>query len=156
MPDGRDTGPNLVSMRRGITLAELLIVILIAGILATMALPGIAALHDRLAVGAAAQAVVAAHVRARMAALAERRTMVLALTADSLVLRAVESPVDSIERWRGDGPAAHGVAVTGLPRLVSFAPSGVTMGFANATYTMTRGGATRSVIVSRYGRVRVQ
>ncbi len=143
-------------MRRGLTLVELLIVILIAGMLATIALPGIAALHDRLAVDAAVQSVVAAHTRARIAALAERRTMVLALTADSLVLRAVESPIDTIERWRGDGPSQRGVAVAGMPRLVSFAPSGVTMGLANATYTLTRGVATRSVIVSRYGRVRVQ
>jgi Tfp pilus assembly protein FimT len=133
-----------------------LIVILITGLLATVALPGIAALHDRLAVEAATQAIVAAHTRARTAALAERRTMILALTVDSLVLRAVESPVDSIERWRDAGPALRGVAASGMPRLISFAPSGVTMGFANATYTLSRGVATRSVIVSRYGRVRVQ
>ena len=143
-------------MRHGFTLIELLLAILIAGILATMALPGITALHDRLAVDAAVQSVVAAHTRARTAALAERRTMVLELSADSLVLRAVESPIDSIERWRGEGPVARGVSATGMPRLVAFAPSGVTMGFANATYTLTRGSATRSVIVSRYGRVRVQ
>jgi prepilin-type N-terminal cleavage/methylation domain-containing protein len=143
-------------MRRGLTLVELLIVILIAGMLATIALPGIAALHDRLAVDAAVQSLVAAHTRARTAALAERRTMVLTLTADSLVLRAVESPIDSIERWRGDGPADLGVTTTGMPRLIAFAPSGVTMGFANATYALSRGAVTRSVIVSRYGRVRVQ
>jgi prepilin-type N-terminal cleavage/methylation domain-containing protein len=143
-------------MRNGITLVELLLVIVVAGMLATIALPGIAALHDRLAVDAAAQAVVAAHTRARIAALAEHRTMLLTLTADSLLLRAVESPVDTIERWRGDGPTDHDVTVVGMPRLVAFAPSGVTMGFANATYALTRGSAHKQVIVSRYGRVRVQ
>ncbi len=143
-------------MRNGITLVELLIVIVIAGVLATIALPGITGLHDRLAVDAAARAVAAAHTRARIAALAEQREMILTLTADSLLLSAVESPVDTIERWRGDGPADRDVAVAGMPRRVAFAPSGVTMGFANATYTLTRGSARKQVIVSRYGRVRMQ
>lgn len=143
-------------MRTGVTLLELLLVIVLAGILATIALPGIVGLHDRLAVDAAAQAVVGAHSRARIAALTEQRVMVLTLTADSLLLRAVESPIDTIERWRGDGPADHAVSIAGMPRQISFAPSGVTMGFANATYSLTRGSAQKQVIVSRYGRVRVQ
>jgi type II secretory pathway pseudopilin PulG len=143
-------------MRTGTTLLELCIVILIAGLIATFALPGIGALHDRLAVDAAAQRVVAAHTRARIAAQGEFRVMVLTLTPDSLVLRAVESPTDTVERWRGTGPAGEGVTTTGMPRVVSFAPSGVTMGFANATYVLVRGAAQKQVIVSRYGRVRVQ
>jgi prepilin-type N-terminal cleavage/methylation domain-containing protein len=143
-------------MRNGFTLLELLIVLVIAGVLATIALPGITGLHDRLAVDAAARAVAAAHTRARIAALSEHREMILTLTADSLLLYAVESPIDTIERWRGDGPADHDVSVVGMPRRVSFAPSGVTMGFANATYSLTRGSARKQVIVSRYGRVRVQ
>lgn len=143
-------------MRNGITLLELLMVIILAGMLAAIALPGIAGLHDRLAVDAAAQGVAGAHTRARTAAEAEHRTMILTLTADSLLLRAVESPGDTIERWRGDGPADRDVSVAGMPRSVAFAPSGVTMGFANATYTLVRGSARKQVIVSRYGRVRVQ
>jgi prepilin-type N-terminal cleavage/methylation domain-containing protein len=143
-------------MRNGVTLVELLLVIVLAGMLAAIALPSIVGLHDRLAVDAAARLVAGAHVRARTAALAEHRTMVLTLTADSLLLRAVESPIDTVERWRSEGPADHDVAVTGMPRLVSFAPSGVTMGFANATYALARGSALKQVIVSRYGRVRVQ
>jgi prepilin-type N-terminal cleavage/methylation domain-containing protein len=143
-------------MRNGITLVELLLVIVIAGILATVALPGIAGLHDRLAVDAAARAVAAAHTRARIAALSEHREMILTLAADSLLLSAVESPIDTTERWRGDGPADFDVAVAGMPRQISFAPSGVTTGFANATYSLTRGSARKQVIVSRYGRVRVQ
>ncbi len=143
-------------MRNGVTLLELLLVIVIAGVLATIALPGIVGLHDRLAVDVAAQEVASAHTRARIAALAEQREMLLVLTADSLILRAIESPVDTLERWRGAGPTDHDVAVAGMPRQVAFAPSGVTMGFANATYTLTRGSARKQVIVSRYGRVRVQ
>ncbi len=144
------------AMRNGITLVEMLLVLVIAAMLATVALPGIAGLHDRLAVDAAARAIVAAHTRARIAALAEHREMILTLTADSLRLAAVETPIDTIERWRGDGPSDEDVLVTGMPRQISFAPSGVTTGFANATYSLTRGSARKQVIVSRYGRVRVQ
>lgn len=143
-------------MRNGITLLEMLIVLVMAGILATIALPGIMGLHDRLAVDAAARAVVSAHTRARIAALAEHREMILTLTPDSLRLSAVESPIDTFERWRGDGPSDLDVVVTGMPRQISFAPSGVTTGFANATYTLVRGSARKQVIVSRYGRVRIQ
>jgi len=73
-----------------------------------------------------------------------------------LRLSAVESPIDTFERWRGDGPSDLDVVVTGMPRQISFAPSGVTTGFANATYTLVRGSARKQVIVSRYGRVRIQ
>jgi hypothetical protein len=40
-------------------------------------------------------------------------------------------------------------------RTLSFAPSGVTLGFANATFVVSRGAARRQVVVSRLGRVRI-
>ena len=43
-----------------------------------------------------------------------------------------------------------------MPHTAAFAPSGVAVGASNATYTLRRGGALRQVIVSRYGRVRMQ
>ena len=142
-------------MRRGVTLLELLIVIVITTLLASMALPAIGALHDRLAVDAVTEAVVAAHTRARLVAVVERRVAVLTLTADSLVIRIIEAPADTVLRWRGEGPTAQGVAVTGMPRSLLVGPSGAAMGVANGTYVLTRGAARRQVIVSRYGRIRV-
>lgn len=143
-------------MRRGVTLLELLLVLALSGTLAVLALPGISALHDRLQVEAAARALVGAHHRARFVAVAEQRVAVLDLTAARLILRAIESPADTTPRWDADGPAALQVQAVGLPRTVSFAPSGVALGASNATYTLRRGNAVRQVIVSRYGRVRVQ
>ena len=143
-------------MRRGVTLLELLLALAITGILAALALPGISALHDRLQVEAAARALVGAHHRARGVAVADPRVTVLDLTAARLTLRAVEAPGDTTPRWEADGPAALQVQAAGLPRTVSFAPSGVALGVSNATYTLRRGNAVRQVIVSRYGRVRVQ
>jgi prepilin-type N-terminal cleavage/methylation domain-containing protein len=143
-------------MQRGFTLIEMLMAIMLIGLLAGLALPGLSALRDRLGVESATEAIVVAHTRARLVAVMERRVTVLTLTLDSLVLRAIEAPSDTSPRWRGRGPAFHGVAITGVPRSILFAPSGVTMGAANATYILTRGGARKQIVVSRYGRVRVE
>jgi prepilin-type N-terminal cleavage/methylation domain-containing protein len=141
-------------MRHGLTLVEILLVILITGLLALFALPGLMRLRDHLAVAEMAALVEAAHARARLVAVAEQRVAVLTLTADSVVVRVVEAPGDTALRWRARGPADRQVDSRGFPRAISFAPSGVAFGFANGTYEFTRGSATRRVIVSRYGRVR--
>jgi prepilin-type N-terminal cleavage/methylation domain-containing protein len=156
-----ETGPPgvghiVVGMQRGVTLVELLIVITLAGTLLLFAVPSLGALRDRVAVETAASGIVAAHARARIIARAERRLTILALTLDSVVVRVVEGPVDTLERWRGAGPRAYGVETAGFPRSILFAPSGVTMGVANASYVVARGTARKEVVVSRYGRVRMQ
>lgn len=143
------------SMQRGTTLLELLLVLVLVGLATAMALPGITGLRDRLAVDSAAQVIAGAHARARLVAVAERRNVLLTLAADSLIVHAIETPADTVERWRSAGPSADGVITTGLPRRISYAASGISLGFANGTYTITRGNARRQVIVSRYGRVRI-
>jgi|ABSP01.1.fsa_nt_gi prepilin-type N-terminal cleavage/methylation domain-containing protein len=145
----------LAGMKRGSTLLEVLVVLAIAGVVALIGLLPIGALHDRLAVDQVTEALTSAHTRARLVAMAERRIAVLTLTADSVVLRVVESAADTVIRWRGMGPAAEGVTAAGVPRQIFFGPSGVTIGVANGSYLLTRGSARRQIIVSRYGRVRV-
>jgi type II secretory pathway pseudopilin PulG len=142
-------------MRRGGTLVELLVAILLLTMLVGVGLPAIGGLRDRLAVDAVTQDVTAALARARLLAVAEQRVAVLTLAQDSLVVRIVESPADTVVRWRGPGPATERVAATGMPRSLWFSPSGVTGGVANGSYVLMRGGARRQIIVSRYGRVRV-
>ena len=143
-------------MRRGFSILELLLALVVAGLLAALSLPAIGALHDRLRTDAAARALVAAHRRARFIALAEQRVVMLELTPARLAIRAVESPVDTVLRWEGGGPAVEGVLVTGMPHQAAFGPAGIGLGLANATFVLQRGGAARQVIVSRYGRVRLQ
>lgn len=142
-------------MPRGTTLLELLVVLVIAGVTVLIVVPAFSRVRDRLAVESAAQALAGAHARARLVAVVERRNVLLTLAADSLVLHALESPADTVERWRSAGPSVEGVTITGLPRRIGYAPSGVSLGFANGTYTIARGSARRQVIVSRYGRVRI-
>jgi Tfp pilus assembly protein FimT len=142
-------------MRRGTTLLELALVLVITGLALAMAVPAVSSLRDRLAVDGAAALLVSAHARARMIAAAEGRVVVLSLWTDSIVVQAVESPTDTVVRWKGTGPASHHVSMTGLPRQIAFGPNGIPLGFANGTYLASRGGARRQVVVSRYGRVRV-
>jgi hypothetical protein len=79
------------------------------------------------------------------------RPVVLTVAADSIVVEG-----DSVDRWSGPGPAAAGVALAGGTRRFTFAPTGITTGLSNATLRLSRGTATRTVVVSRLGRLRVQ
>lgn len=142
-------------MRRGTTLIELLLALAVLSLLLAIALPNLSDTRDRLLAREWAAELVAAHTRARFLALAEQRVMLLTISTDSLLVRAVGSAGDTTERWRSDGPAVSGVTLAGGPRTIAFAPSGVAFGLANATYTLTRGSAVKQVVVSRYGRVRV-
>ncbi|HEX3234731.1 MAG TPA: GspH/FimT family pseudopilin [Gemmatimonadales bacterium] len=139
-------------MRRGITLIELLLVLIVTGLLSAIALPRFATLADDLAVEAAARHLVGAHRRARMIAILESRPVVLTIAPDSLVIRLGSAGPQS---WRASGPVADGVALAGGAKQIVFSPVGVTAGLSNASFQLTRGGASRTVVVSRLGRVRI-
>lgn len=141
---------------RGATLLELLIGLTIAALLLGLILPTGAALHDRLLTEDTANHILSAYVRGRLVAQGEQRESGLLLAADSTVITVIESPLDTIVRWRDRGVGAPGVTIIGLPARIRFAPSGVTLGVANLTYTLSRGSIRRQVVVSRYGRVRIQ
>lgn len=143
-------------MTRGTTLTELLLVLTLMAIVTGLTAPRLVLLRDQWAVQDAARAIVDAHTRARLLAITERRVIQLALSTDSLVLRARVTPADTALRWRHTGPAGGGVTATGMPHLITYAPSGIPYGFANNSYTLTRGSAHRQVVVSRYGRVQLR
>jgi len=142
-------------MPRGFTLVELLLVLAIAGVVLLIALPSVADTRDRLLVEQAAYDIAAAHTRARLTAVVEGHLALLTVRDDSLRLDVVDG-VDTLPRWAAAGPSQTGVALSGGPRIVPFAPIGVSIGLANATYALSRGARSRQVVVSRYGRVRIQ
>lgn len=141
-------------MQRGVTLIELAIVLVIIGLLAGAAGPSVAGMRDRYFVTSMASAVASAHNRARIHAVLTGSVTELEVRADSLIVRSVNGN-DTTLVWAAPGPVSQGIVLGGAPRVLQFAPTGVTLGFANATFVLTRGTGHRQVVVSRLGRVRV-
>lgn len=139
-------------MRRGSSLLEVLLALVIAGLLLGIALPKFSVFRDQLAVGEEAGRIAAAHRRARITAILESHPVVLIIAPDSL---RVAIAADSGLAWTAPGPSAHGVVLTGGSRQLTFSPEGITTGVSNATFRLTRGAASRTVVVSRLGRLRV-
>lgn len=142
-------------MYRGFSLVELLLVIVITGLVLGITVPTLAPALDRLAVEQAAAELVAAHDRARIISILESRVVLLTIRPDSLIIQVVNG-VNTLPRWAAAGPQSRGITLSGPLRSLTFAPIGISMGFSNATYSLSRGASTRQVIVSRYGRVRIQ
>jgi type IV fimbrial biogenesis protein FimT len=139
-------------MRRGVTLLELTLVLAIMGLLVGIALPRFQRVADGLAVHHAALEILSAHRRARMSAILQNRPLELTIRQDTLAIRIPGAPG---ELWHAAGPVGEGVTLIGPARALIFSPVGLTVGVSNATYRLSRGAATRTVIVSRLGRLRV-
>ncbi len=136
------------------TLIELVISMAIMGILTAAAAPLVGSLRDRYFVSAAASEIASAHNRARIQSVLQSRVVDLEIRPDSLFIRYGTGP-GATELWSSIGSARNGVVMTSSSRTLSFAPTGVTLGFANASFVLTRGSARRQVIISRLGRVRI-
>ena len=139
-------------MRHGHTLLELTLALAVAGLALGIALPRLVAVQDGLEVDRAAREVVIAHRRARIAAILRSRPIVLSISPDSLAYRELGA---ASRLWRAPGPARGGVVLASPARQITFSPVGITLGLANASYRVLRGSSSRTVIVSRLGRVRV-
>ena len=142
-------------MRRGYSLPELLIVLAIVGLLTALALPPARRLLDTIAVENGARQIRAAHLRARMHALAFGQTTLLELGADTIRIRSVSGP-DTTLTWQSAGPAADGLTLSGPAHPLVYSPVGITMGLSNGTWHLTFGTVSRDVIVSRLGRLRIR
>ena len=140
-------------MRRGATLAELMSVVLIVVLMASIATPTLRRTLDRIAVVGAAQKVAAVHETARQAAIA-RGTLVryeFARTAPDLALSA-KSPAgewDTLRIW-----SLGAVQVSASQRVVTFGPLGIGYGASNTRLVLSRGAAVETLTVSRTGRLR--
>jgi type IV fimbrial biogenesis protein FimT len=144
--------PYADPMRHGFSIAELLLVLAVTGILVGLALPRFSVILDGIEVQSAAARLVAAHQRARMLAITRGRVLVLTVRPDSLTIGTAGG---AAPLWSEIGPAAGNVALEGMTRRFTFSPEGLTLGLSNATLRLSRGSATRAVVVSRLGRVRI-
>ena len=142
-------------MRRGFSLPESLLALVIAGLLTALALPPVRRILDGIAVENGARQIRAAHFRARMHAVAFGQVTLLDLGPDTLRIRSV-SGTDTSLTWVGRGPAADGITLTGPSHGLVYSPLGLAMGVSNGTWHLAYGLASRDVIVSRLGRLRIR
>ena len=95
-------------MRRGLTLAELLVVLAILAMVTAVTLPRLAGFRDWIAVDTAAQEVITAIAVARSAAVMQGTRSRAVIAADSLRIdRWREDSWGDLHRW--PGPDRHGV-----------------------------------------------
>src|SRR2546430_16183608 len=102
MPVAQPLLPLFRPMRRGLTLAELLVVLAILAMVTAVTLPRLAGFRDWIAVDTAAQEVITAIAVARSAAVMQGTRSRAVIAADSL----------RIDRWRG----GSGGGLLRLPR----------------------------------------
>jgi prepilin-type N-terminal cleavage/methylation domain-containing protein len=138
-------------MRRGFSLPELMLAVAVAGLLFGIAVPSLSGALDRIEVWSAANQLIAAHRRARIMAITRGQVLVLTVNTDLLTIRprGQTSPL-----WTAAGPASARVALEGRAHHFTFSPEGLTLGLSNATLRLTRGAASRTIVISRLGRIR--
>jgi Tfp pilus assembly protein FimT len=138
-------------VRRGATIAELVITLAVLGVLTSIAVPRAAALIDRFSVKGATQDVVLALAAARAAA--SQRGAYASFVADPRTgrLRVVSGGETLLER---DVLHTRGVRLEASRESVTFAPGGLGWGAANTTVVVSRGTRSDTVVMSRLGRVR--
>jgi Tfp pilus assembly protein FimT len=129
-----------------------MLILVLSGVLLAIALPRLAVILDGIEVRTAASRIAAAHQRARMMAVTKGQVLVLSLQQDTVTIHR-RGEVTLL--WSESGPAAGGVTLYGTPRQFTFSPEGLAFGLSNATLRLSRGSATRTVVVSRLGRVRI-
>ncbi len=151
MPISRCQGPPL-RMRSGFSLIELVLVLALLALLLGIAVPPLAGALDRIEVASAASQIAAAHSRARMMAISKSRVLVLRVDSASLSIHLRGS---TSHLWSDTGPASSGVSLSGPVRSFTFSPEGFSLGLSNASLHLSRGSATRTVVISRLGRVRI-
>jgi len=139
-------------MSRGVTLPELLLALVVVGLLSLIALPKLAAVTSANALRHEATQLVAALDAARTAAIRVGAPSTLTLS-DSSYTVVGGLPGDSVHAWRIPGPATRGVRLTGAGGPIRFGASGLAIGVANRTLTLTRGSNSRRVVLSRLGRI---
>lgn len=141
-------------MRRpssGLSLAELLVVITLIGLVTLVALPRFAAARDRTAVESALSETIRTFSTARELAVLRRSTVAVVIDQVHASLE-VRSRGQVVMR-RGVG-AAYGVALASNRDSLVYDPRGLGFGASNLSLILRRGRVADTVVVSRLGRAR--
>jgi prepilin-type N-terminal cleavage/methylation domain-containing protein len=139
-------------MRRGVTLVELVVALVLVAAMSAMALPRLVGWLDWVAVDRATGEVASFYQTARYAAIYRDERVRLELGADSL--RAVFEGVTDSVFLRRPGPARHAVRLTASRALIRIQPNGLGYGAANTKLVLRRGTVAESLTTSRLGRLK--
>jgi type II secretory pathway pseudopilin PulG len=140
-----------IGNRRGTTLNELLVVVIVVAALTTIALPRFRRASDRFAARAAIQEASSLFSFGRRSAISRRVTVgVIMDTAGSTIIVRI----GPTELARRDFRARYGVSMTASRDSMSYDPRGLGYGAANLTVVAKRGQGAETLFVSRLGRVR--
>jgi prepilin-type N-terminal cleavage/methylation domain-containing protein len=137
--------------RRGYTLLELVLVLMIAGLMMAIAIPRGIGLLDRIAVQSAAGDVHATLALARTLALAGGSAVAVDVDSMGGVLRVRRGAEILLTRGIGH---AHGVRLDRTRDSLTYDHRGLGRGAANLSLIVRRRTAAETVFVSRLGRVR--
>ena len=137
---------------RGLTLVELLLVLVLLATFTGIATPRVLGLLDTAAVRAETASVVSALDAARGAAIRLGAVARLTLADSGYQVDAVVAG-EAVAAWHAGGPWQHGVRLSGAGQPILFAPSGIAMGAANRTLVLSKGAVSQRVVVSRLGRL---
>jgi prepilin-type N-terminal cleavage/methylation domain-containing protein len=136
---------------RGFTVFELLVALVIASVLLTLALPRFAAVRDVRAVRGAVDVLSSGFSIARATALARRSPVAVVFDTAAGVVR-IRSSGGSIRRV--DLYRSFGVTLAANRDSAVYDPRGVGYGVSNLTVIVHRGSFVDTLTMSRLGRVR--
>ncbi len=139
-------------MTRGVTLLELLLVLVLLGILAGLGIPRLGAVASAAALRHEATELVVALDAARLDAIRFGAVTRLTLSDSSYRLELLMDG-DTTLRWQHAGAGTRGVQLSGGGAPIHFGAAGLAVGVSNRTLTLTRLGASRRVVISRLGRI---
>jgi prepilin-type N-terminal cleavage/methylation domain-containing protein len=140
-------------MRNGFSLPEIVVVVAIAAVLSSVALPRLAGILDALAADGAARDVTTALAVARSTAIEQGRRARLVIREDSLLID-VWGNADWEPFLRWPGARDRGVQLLASNPQVMFSPTGIGWGVSNTKVMLTRGSHIETITTSRIGRVK--
>lgn len=139
-------------MRRGFSLAELVMVLAVIGAMLGIAAPRLWGWRDAWAVERATREVMQFYDAARFRAIARSQRVRCAFATDSL--RAVAEGVVDTAAFTRPGPARYGVTLVASRAVLRIGPTGLGWGAANTKLVLRRGVAAESLTTSRLGRLK--
>lgn len=140
-------------MRNGMTLVEVLLVVVVTVLLTGAGIGSLVRFADRLAVLQAVNEVIASYRTIRLSGILAGRPARLEIRGDSLVGFLELPGGDSVVASR-PGPRARRVTVSPPVHVFRFYSTGIAAGAGNLSLTFSRGKAVDTLVTSRVGRLR--